>query len=226
MLSPADLRGPLPHEWELLIGADTGTYMSAIAIAFRPRPYAAFVLQEFPNYRYVANEPELLGLTLAQWAQQVTDFAVKMRRRGNVDADGNPRVKAWADPNTQFRTELQHYGLFLLPNNRKLELRVEIAREYQQAKPPNQLLYLAPWLKVLPYELEYAKWPEDHTTAGKYERIKQHDHTLDCYEHVVSRRPRTRTPLTKRKETFLERFRREHGLQRRDSIADPHTGRL
>lgn len=224
MLSPTDLR-PLPHDWELIVGADTGTFMGAVIIAFRPRPYAAFVLDEIPNYRYVANEPELLGLTLPQWAKLVTDRVLQLRPRGHRDEHGQPRVKAWADPNTQFRTELQHYGLYLLPNTRKLELRVEIAREYQQATTP-QLLYLAPWLKVLPYEMEYAKWPEEHTTAGKYERIKQHDHILDGVEHVLSRRPRTRTVLTRRKETFLERFRREHGLLKRDPLADPHLGRL
>ena len=49
-------------------------------------------------------------------------------------------------------------------------------------------------LSLLPYEVEYAQWPELTTSAGKYERLKVNDHVLDCLEHVLSRHPRAREP--------------------------------
>ena len=66
------------------------------------------------------------------------------------------------------------------------EKRTDTAREYfKQYK-----VWLAPWLSVLPFELENAKWPAEASAAGKFARIKDRDHTLDCLEHVLSRRPR------------------------------------
>lgn len=211
------IRKPLPYGWEVLLGVDTGTYMSAMIWGVCPAPLSLYGLEEFPNYRYVGNEPELLGQTVSEWSKMVVKAA-------RTYLTGHTKIHAWADPNTQFRVECAHYDLVLRPNFRKLELRVEIAREYQQASEP-QRLFLAPWLTVLPYEMEHAKWPEEHTTAGKYERVKQNDHTLDCFEHVASRRPRTKTLMRKEKESFLDKFRREHGVKPR-VIADLHLGAL
>ena len=216
MLSPDTLRTPLPPDWDLIVACDTGTYMSAIIAAVCPDPHSIFALEEFPNYRYVSNEIELLGLSVPEWARWV--HAAYQRYRPCT------KVHLWADPNSQFKTELAHYNLHLQSNFRQLELRVEIAREYLQAQNPERC-FLAPWLKILPYELEHAEWPDETTSAGKFVRIKRDDHTLDCFEHICSRRPRSKLLLREKKETFLQRYLREH---RRESVTsgDPHLGRL
>lgn len=206
----------LPDDWDLVVGADTGTYMSAVFVAIPPGDSpAAVVIAEFPNYRYVATAIELLGLSTPEWARDV--YRAFRYFRPTVE-----RLKAWADPNTQFRAELAHYGLDLRANFRGPELRVEIAREYMQAKDPVRI-GLAPWLSVLPYELEHAKWPEDTTSAGKFMRLKHHDHTLDCFEHALSRRPRGKHMLKEQKRSFLEQ---QLAMYKRtpDTYADLHLG--
>ncbi len=216
MLSPDNL-ARIPPEWDLIAACDTGTYMSAMIAAVCPDPYALFFLCEMCNYRYVSNEIELLGLSVPEWARWV--HAEYNRYRPNTT-----RVSLWADPNSQFKAELLHYGLVLRPNFRQLELRVEIGREYLQSRDPERC-FLAPWLTILPYELEHAEWPDETTSAGKFVRIKRDDHTLDCFEHVCSRRPRSKLILGRKKETFLDRFLREN---RRPDIntGDVHLGRL
>jgi len=69
-------------------------------------------------------------------------------------------------------------------------VRTEAARQYFQ----HGKIFLAPWLSMLPYEVEWAQWPDKTTAAGKYERVKTNDHVLDCLEHVLSRHPRARQP--------------------------------
>jgi hypothetical protein len=137
-------------------------------------------------------------------------------------------MHAWADPNTQFRTELRNYHIDLRPNTRKLELRTEVTREYMGAKTPqgNPRCILAPWLEILPYELEMAKWPDGTTGAGKFERVKEHDHTLDCLEHAASRRPRTKLVDGRRKKSFLEAHMDTHRLPGARGGHDPHLGSL
>ena len=212
------LRSPLPPGWELTVGCDTGTYMSAVFEAIPPGDSpAAIAIAEFPNYRYVGHEIELLGLSTPEWARHVylafRYFCPRIER-----------CKAWADANTQFRAELAHYGLDLRPNLRGPELRVEIAREYLQAASPCRH-FLAPWLTILPYEIEHAHWPEDTTTAGRFMRVKHHDHTLDGMEHALSRRPRGKFIEPTKQRSFLEQQFEQH----RHSMPiarDPHLGRL
>lgn len=213
-MTPDDLRLPLPPSYAILLGADTGTFMSAVLVAVSSDPYEALVLEEFPNYRYVSGELELLDLSVPEWARR----AVERARRYLPD---RARLAAWADPNTQFRAELAHYGLMLQPNPIGLVTRVEVAREYVQAGR----VWLAPWLQVLPYELEIACWPDEANSAGRYERVKRQDHTLDAFEHVLSRRPRSRRLRAATAESFLDRMLREHGRPRL-SVADTHLGPL
>jgi len=100
------------------------------------------------------------------------------------------RPVAWVDANSQFTVECDHHGLHLMANHRGREVRTEAARQYFQ----HEQIWLAPWLQILPYELEHAQWPDTTSSAGKYERIKASDHTLDCLEHILSRHPRGRVP--------------------------------
>lgn len=216
MLSFDDLR--IPDGWPILVGFDTGTFMSASFTAFCPDPYCALTIAEFPNYRYVGGEIELLGMSNHQWAQHVFASYNKLR-------PGTTKVHGWVDENTQFRAELNHYGLVLRGNPRKLELRVEISREYVQAVDPPRY-YLAPWLTVLPYEMEHAAFPDSTTSSGRFEREKTNDHTLDTVEHVLSRRPRTKTVLGKSKDSFLDRFLKENRFPVPPGRGvDPHLGR-
>lgn len=191
--------------------------MSAMICAVCPDPLTLFFLEEFPNYRYVSNEIELLGFSVPEWAHMV--HAAYQKYKPNTT-----RVHLWCDSNTQFRSELAHYGLQLTSNFRALELRVEIAREYMQAKEPRRC-FLAPWLKILPYELEHAEWPDETTSAGKFVRLKTSDHTLDCLEHICSRRPRSKLLLKEKHPTFLQRFLKENKWEK-PGVADVHLGKL
>lgn len=218
MLTASDLKLPLYDGFQLLVGIDTGNRMSALFVGFLDE--AAYVFEEFPNYTYVSGDVELRGLSNAEWARWVHGSYQRYR-------PGTTKVKAWADPNTQFRGELQKYDLHLIPNHRGLDLRVEIAREYQQAKDERgnaTRLFLAPWLEILPYEMEHAKWPDKETTAGAFKRLKENDHTLDCLEHCLSRRPRSKRILREKKEHFLDRHFREAGIRRPGPRRDPHLG--
>lgn len=166
----------LPDGWEIIGAVDTGTYYTALLVAFSPGG-DAFVLDEIPNYRYVAGLPERdEQITIPEWSGRVLASAESLRSRSAF----------YADKNSQFKVELKRYGITLLPSTLPLETRTEIAREYfQHAK-----VWFAPWLSVLPFEIENACWPEESTAAGKFSRTKDRDHTLDCLEHILSRRPR------------------------------------
>lgn len=212
MLSPTDLIRPLPQGWTLLAGMDSGTYMSGGLILFPPDVPDAFVVYEQPNYRYVGGTIELLGESVPEWARA---FVAEYKKYvPHVSA-----VPVWGDENSQFKTELAHYGIHWRPNNRKLELRVEIAREYVQ----NRRVWLAPWLSILPYELEHAVWPDATSSAGRFERLKEHDHTLDWFEHILSRRPKHLSMLPDHKESFLEQHLRQHKVMDVQP-GDPHLG--
>ena len=207
----------LPATWDVFCGCDTGTYMSAVICAVpNEPPYAIYALAEFPNYRYVGTEIELLTeMSMAMWTASVIDFwsALKPERS----------CSAWADPNSQFKAEFAHLGIYLRPNNRGLEVRTEVLREYRQANR----LWLAPWLQVLPYELERARWPDQETAAGTFRRQKSQDHTLDCLEHCASRRPRGRKLREEKPPTLLDKLLAKHGIrpgQRRAKKVDPHLG--
>lgn len=166
----------LPAGWEVVTGADTGTYYTALVVAFSPEG-DAFVLDEFPNYAYVSGRPEREeSVTIPGWSKRV------VAGTGSYGA----RAVAWADANSQFKQELLAYGVTLLPEETPVETRTEITREYFQ----HGKIWLAPWLQILPFELENARWPEEATSAGKFARVKDRDHTLDSLEHILARRPR------------------------------------
>lgn len=204
-----DLR--IPEGWEIVSGVDTGTFYTAATVAFSPGG-DAFVVAEFPNYRYVAGSPERdEDVTIPTWASRVANTVVALGGRPNF----------YADKNSQFKRELLAYGVNLLPSPLPLETRTEIAREYFQ----HGRVFLAPWLSILPFEIENAAWPEEATAAGKFARVKDRDHTLDCLEHVLSRRPRGTRPASPAVYgRWIDRFAAENGGKAPVS-ADPHLGR-
>ena len=206
-LTLADLR--IPDDHTLFLAADTGTFMAALLVAVS-RDFHAFVLAEFSNYRYVSDQIELNDVSTPEWAAAVVAVTKTL--------GGSP--KAWADPNTQFRAELRHYGLHLRSNRIGPDVRVTIAREYFR----HDHVHLAPWLRILPYELENAKWPDAPTTGGRYTRRRMHDHILVCLEHVLSRRPRATLPQHAKKKTFLEQYLLDHRVPGRQVGGDVHLG--
>lgn len=197
----------VPSGWEVVGGADTGTFYTALLVAFSPDG-EAFVLDEFPNYRYIAGEPERdEALSIPGWANRVVGRSLELGGRSAF----------WADANSQFKGELRNYGINLLPAKVPVETRTEIAREYFEHKR----IWLAPGVTVLPFEVENAAWPEEASMAGKFARIKDRDHTLDCLEHILARRPLGRRPTASKTGTWAESM----GYMKKQTNGNIHIGR-
>lgn len=180
----------IPRHWEVVGAGDTGTFTSAILCAFDEQG-TAFVIYEQPNYRYVAGKHEWLDTSIPQWTRQMLQQMARFDVRG-----------LWADKNSQFKREFQAHDLTLFGADAGLEQRTEVTREYFQ----HDRIFLAPWLSVLPYEIEQAQWPDEATSAGKFGRKKKQDHTLDGLEHVLARRPIAPDQVTVRPMTWLEGY--------------------
>lgn len=211
MLTVNDLR--IPRSWSIIAGADTGTYMGGAICAVCPR-YELYVLEEFPNYHYTGDGTiELTGMTVGEWIKW---FSSRLKHWTK-----ERRVSAWVDANTTFKTEVGH-GFRFKMNRKSLDLRTEILREYLR----NRRLHLMPWLKVIPYEMEEAAFPEEETNSGKYVRIKKKDHCLDGVEHAASRRPhpdleQSLSQVRHKMQAVIDRNRRIEV-----SHVDPHMGAL
>jgi hypothetical protein len=165
----------VPQGWTIMGGADTGTFYSALLVMFDPDGHA-YVIDEFPNYRYIAGSAERdETLSIPKWSQNVTSRCYQL----------GARAVFYADPNSQFKHELRNYGITLLPARVPVETRTEITREYFE----HHRILLAPWITTLPFELENAAWPEEASLSGKFSRLKLNDHILDDLEHVLAQRP-------------------------------------
>ncbi len=170
----------LPEDWTVTLGADTGTYCAAVAVAVSPTGLAV-VLDEWTNYRYVAGLPELTeDGSIRTWTAGLAQMAARW----------GTRPVAWVDSNSQFKQECRRAGVSLVGNRHGREARTEAARAYFQ----HDQILLAPWVDLLPYEVESAQWPDQATSAGRFARLKVNDHLLDCLEHVLSRHPRGGQP--------------------------------
>lgn len=199
----------VPDGWDVVGAVDTGTFYTALLVAFSPGG-DAFVLDEYPNYRYVAGLAERdENITIPEWSRRVLEGAF---------AKGG-RSAFWADKNSQFKRELAQYGMALLPASLPLETRTEITREYFQ----HNKVWLAPWLQVLPFEIENACWPDEATAAGKFQRMKDRDHTLDCLEHILARRPQGKHIIRNKPNSWLEGF---VGPNARRTPGNEHMGKF
>jgi hypothetical protein len=180
----------IPDGWTVEGSVDTGTFYTALLMAFSPEG-EAFVIDEFPNYRYLAGTAERdESLSIPKWASNVSSRALQV----------GGKTSFWADANSQFKGELRNYGIHLLPARVPVEARTEIAREYFE----HNRVWIAPWVTVLPFELENAAWPEEASLSGKFSRVKDRDHTLDCLEHLLARRPFGRVTPKKTYSTWAE----------------------
>lgn len=205
----------IPSDWRVEIGADTGSFCAAVVIAFDPEGNA-YVLDEIVNYSYLAGQPEL------DPAISLVTYADNFKRCAALH---NARPIAWCDSNSQFKAEFTHHGVTLMANTRGgrvgagREVRTEAGRQYFQ----HNVIWFAPWLKILPYEIENAQWPPKATASGRYERLKVNDHALDSLEHVLSRHPRG---TLAKPETMpeLPGMMVPRPRRRRHSHGDPHLG--
>jgi hypothetical protein len=198
----------IPPNWRREVGFDTGTYLGALVMAFDPEG-GCFILEEVPNYRYVVGEIELdERLSIAGWSAKVKGAA----------AMWGARPVGWCDTNTQFDHEMTHHGVILIGNPVGLEARTEIARSYFQ----HGMIWLAPWLQVLPFELEQQRWPDDVSATGRHQRLKKQDHLVDCLEHCCSRHPRGREAPPASAPSWKQRY-ASHPSRR---SFPPHLGRM
>jgi hypothetical protein len=199
----------IPPHWETFGAADTGTFTAGLLAALSPTGDLLFVYEQ-PNYRYIGGKHEFLdGASIATWKRD-------MRRA--MDA---ARVRDLrADPNSQWKRELlsEPNGIHLRAGTADLEQRTEVLREYFQ----HGKVFLAPWLEVLPYELEQAQWPDDTTAGGRYRRVKKQDHTLDGAEHIAACRPRSVLVAERKPKLWIEEF-TGHALTSTPT-ANPHMG--
>lgn len=203
---PSVMHLRFPDGWKIEGALDTGTYMAALFVALSPEG-EAFVFWEEPNYSYVASELELhKDSSITDWGRAVRAMMLRFDVR-----------YMWRDPNSQFTHELSnHYDIQSLGQSVKLEARTEISRTYFQL----DRIWFASWLKILPYEVENAQWPEEHTAAGRYERLKKKDHTLDCLEHILARHPHGRMLVQPKPLTWAE----SQGYQHTSRTGNTHLG--
>lgn len=196
----------IPNNWDVVGGADTGTFYSSVLVAFDQDGFA-YVIDEFPNYGYIGQKADRdQAITIPGWAMKVARELHNYGSRGIL----------WADPNSQFKSELLNYGLTLLPQKVPVETRTEITREYFQ----HNRIFLAPWLTVLPFELENAEWPDETSATGAYKRVKDRDHTLDCLEHILARRPYGRVQTSAKPMSWAE----SQGWKKASKTGNVHLG--
>ncbi len=166
----------IPETWVTWCGIDFGSHYSAVFCGFDPRGHAR-ALAEVANYRYMSGEIEFVkSMSLDVWAKQVLDTAELLGRKWRY----------FGDANLQMRRELRNtYGIHIEIGVPDLELRCDVTRTFFQ----HDRILLAPWLDILPQEIERAKFPPHGTNSlGYYRRVKGDDHELDCLEHVCARR--------------------------------------
>lgn len=169
-----------PRWYERTAGVDTGTHYACVS-ALHDDEGNLYVVGEHVNYRYVSGEIEVLrDVTIPEWAGRIVSF--------HDILGGN--WPYYADWNAQGKHEYHVRGITLRKGERDPELRTEILREHFQ----HGRIWLAPWLEVLPFELENARFPEKETSTGKFRRISDRDHALDCLEHLAAKRRQAKAP--------------------------------
>lgn len=200
----------IPAHWETFGAGDTGTFTSGVLAALAPNGDLLFFYEQ-PNYRYVGGRHEFTdGSSITSWKREMAHAMTAARVR-----------ELWADQNSQWKREMlaEPNRIHLRGASAKLEQRTEILREYFQ----HNKVFLAPWLEVLPYELEQAQWPEETTSGGRFQRLKKQDHTLDGAEHIAALRPRTPVESFVPKRLWIEEFTGRTLASTRQG-SDPHLG--
>jgi hypothetical protein len=176
-------------------GADYGTYHSALQCV-ADEDGNLFVLFEFANYHYVSGTPErILEFGLDDFGRNVT------RSQERIGVPG----KWWyrGDENSQWIAELDHVGIKSISGEPDIERRTEVLRTLLNRGK----VFLAPWLSLLPQELEWSHYPPRLSTTGRNRRVKKNDHVLDCLEHIACFRPEARKRKVRGPKTLMELMR-------------------
>ena len=200
----------IPVNWQIIGGGDTGSKYSSVVAAFSEADATnLFFLDELANYRYVATELEQdETMTLGNWYENSRKMSLHWGGDGSF----------WVDHNSQMKIDASiSSGMTLLPARGGPEARTEILREYFQ----NDRVWFAPWLQILPYEIEMARYPPRETSTGVWRRIKEKDHTLDPAEHIAAQRGRGSKVKKAKKRTAIETL-LGLGPPRGEGRTDPH----
>jgi hypothetical protein len=184
----------LPDGVTVVGGADTGNFYAAGFVAF-DRDGHAFVLSESCNYHYVAGQIER-----DEWMDPIKFYDTI---KGNA-AQYRARPAMLADKNSQFKADAFYHGVSLLPGTDP-ETRTEVARSYFQ----HDRIWIAPWLTILPYELEKQIFPPEESSSGAWRRMKKDDHCVDWLEHILASRSQGKTPQAAKREMFRDAFMRD-----------------
>ncbi len=182
----------VPPTYRVVGGADTGTYSAACWAMFSDEdPATAFFIGEVCNYRYVATQIE-----------QTSNYSMLNLYDDikNVSDKIGARYVLYADPNSQFKNDAWVNGIRISKGSDKPEQRTERLRALFQ----HDRIFFAPWLKILPYECELAKYPPEETSTGRWRRIKERDHCLDGAEHICAIDPSGRPVKQGKQQLAIE----------------------
>lgn len=204
----------LPSHTEYSMGARLfGRFYSAVVLAAIPE-YPVMVVAEIPNYHYVGDgEIEEKGMTPVEWAESVV-------REFRSFAGKDARCSAWVDKETEYDPDVRRRSKLYLKLNktRGPELRTSTTREYFQ----ENRIVLMPWLKVLPYEIGRARWPDEGAKTYQIRVADSGDFTLHALEQAISKRPRGTELAAQPTTSALEKIRLARNVSARKY--DPHLG--
>jgi len=173
----------IPDSWTVRGGGDTGTKSAACWAAFSDDdPTEAFFVAGICNYRYVATQiEELRNYSMLTFYERVHEISAALGCRPSL----------YADPNSQFKSDWWNTGAVrLLKGTASQEHRTERLRALFQ----HNRIWIAPWMDILDYELEVARFPPEETSTGKWARVKKSDHMLDGAEHLAAQDPSGKPP--------------------------------
>ena len=200
----------IPSWWEFRCGADTGTH-NAFVLMVLDQTGTAYVVAEYTNYRYVGTDRELDS---TMTAGKLSSVVLKAE-----DHLGG-RTDHHADTNSQWKQEFQLHGITLLPGEPDLERRTDVLKEFFQ----HGRVLFAPWLEILPYELELAHYPEKELLSQR--RVKLRDETVDSLEHGLATRPQARVPVAPPRKWWVESYLGKRVLSEPRPKTHPRMGRV
>jgi len=199
----------VPINWIRVLGFDGGTHRGFIPMVF-DEDGNVFFLAEFGNYRYVSGIIDKYDdRDFPSVAGEARDFCDRLK--GNWHAV--------TDPNSQWKTDCAMVGINVnigsYVGEKTPEVRTDRCIEYFQ----HDRAYFAPWLSMLPFEFERARYPDKPTSAGRLSRISENDHFLDCAEHGCAAMARKKAKANPKdiQLSWLEKIKLGHKLRPKPS---------
>ena len=197
----------LPRHYSGYAGIDFGTFRNCVACAF-DESGNCFVVEEFPNYRYVAGSIEDIPEAVSTWCKKVLDRMGRLMLQWSY----------YGDRNSQWKREFSLHGL-TFSTGASPSRRMEVLKEFMQ----HDKLWFMPWVTTTQYEMEKALYKPATKGRGAEERVKKDDHGLDCLEHAVASRPEARH---KDKARLVSPILAYITSSKKGKPKDPHMGSL